>query len=131
MASGTRVHRKIQEASLGREEHKISGRKTNNRSRAKRSRRSSEEVSLDNPDVLIDGATEATQKGPFRKYGTGLLLQRICYAPAFSSFFSSSVSSGFAAFSFFSFFLSFEPSSSRMARFAPSPNRTPAWMIRA
>src|ERR1700694_1599008 len=53
MASGTRVHRKIQEASLGREEHKISGRKTKNRSR-----RSFAEVSLDNADALIDGATE-------------------------------------------------------------------------
>src|ERR1700676_1411432 len=57
MASGTRVHRKIQEASLGREEHKISGRKTKNRTRAKRSRRSFAEVSLDNADALIDAAT--------------------------------------------------------------------------
>jgi len=54
----------------------------------------------------------------------------LSYAPAFSSFFSSSAASGAAAFSFFSFFLSLEPSSSRMASCAPSPIRKPAWMIR-
>src|ERR1700676_5667017 len=67
MASGTRVHRKIQEASLGREEHKISGRKTKNRSRAKRSRRSFAEVSLDNADALIDAATHPVSARGWRK----------------------------------------------------------------
>src|SRR6266481_7041612 len=57
MASGTRVHRKIQEASLDRAEHKIPGRKKK-RGRTKRSRRSFAEVSLDNTDALIDGATK-------------------------------------------------------------------------
>ena len=57
MAGGTRVPSKIRVASLGSAEHKIPGRKTKSSGRAKRSRRSFDEVCLDYADALIDGGT--------------------------------------------------------------------------
>jgi hypothetical protein len=59
MAGGTSIsfHRRIQAASLGGTEHKNPGRKTRQRGRAKRSRRSCGQVFLDNAGTLIDGAT--------------------------------------------------------------------------
>jgi hypothetical protein len=60
MAGGTNVSSKIRVASLGREEHKIPGRKTKRSGRTKRSRRSFDEVCLDNADALIDGGTDSS-----------------------------------------------------------------------
>jgi hypothetical protein len=59
MAGGTNVSSKIRVTSLGSAEHKIPGRKTKRRGRTKRSRRSFDELCLDNADTFIDGGTKA------------------------------------------------------------------------
>src|SRR6267143_6976787 len=52
-------HRGIHDASLGRAEQKISGKRRKNSGRTKRSRRSNAQVSLDNADAVIEGAPAA------------------------------------------------------------------------
>src|ERR1700723_1895718 len=61
MAGGTNVPSKIPVTSLDSAEHKIPGRKTKRRGRTKRSRRSFDEVCLDNADTFIDGGTRASE----------------------------------------------------------------------